>query len=371
MNELSPAASLSHSHSRGTAQLTSTAPDRGDLKLYFVTSGATRAAYPAYQPQRLRAGAPSASVPQHQPSPEAPCTQRRGGGDGTLFQVARKEAAATESAGTEETGRQDRAPRGATHSDRAVRQRVRGQDLRELQAAAHHLPRRRPPPSRPLGAARRACSPGAAPRPRRPAARAAPAAAAEEATAGGPAGARAVPCCGPGGRPGPAGRATVRWPSGPPRCPSGLERSGPAAPGVSWSEDAPPRRRHASLSAAAALASGESRGHGRVSPSAALRPGGSAAASSTSSSPVAAASRATARGGSSRPPPPPPFPPPPPPPPPLPRPLRSPAARRSGRRGVLGDAPPAVEPDPGAQALPASGPALGAASTCREGGRKF
>ena len=56
-----------------------------------------------------------------------------------------------------------------------------------------------------------------------------------------PAGARAVPCCGPGGRPGPAGRATQRWPSGPPWCPGGLERSaGPVAPGVSWwPEDAP------------------------------------------------------------------------------------------------------------------------------------
>jgi hypothetical protein len=62
---------------------------------------------------------------------------------------------------------EERAPAGYSQGDRAIGQRVRGQDLRELQAAAHHLP---------LGGARRlpgawgrplCYSPGAAPWPRR------------------------------------------------------------------------------------------------------------------------------------------------------------------------------------------------------------
>lgn len=258
------------------------------------------------------------------------------GGDWTLFQVARKEAAARRKAlGPRRPGaRTEGRSAGCSRGDRAVRQRTRGQDLRELRAAAPPpcpRQRRRRPPG--LGAARRACSPGqrhdpaAQQREQRQRQRA------EEATAGAAPQARSRSMLRAAGR-GPAGnRATQRWPGGPPGAPADWSAArARRRPESWWPEDAPSSADMLLCPQLHAGFSGESPGvTARVSPSAALRPGGSAAASSTSSSVAAAPPPATARGGSSPPAAPAPSPPPPPPPPPpLPRPLHP-------RRAPLGE----------------------------------
>lgn len=254
----------------------------------------------------------------------------------------------------------------------AVRQRIRGQDLRELQAAAHQFcsaapaalpaPRSRPSCLQPGG--RATASPPSS-------ARAAPAAAAEEVTAGGPAGARAVPRRGPGGRPGLRAGATQRCLAGRPGAPAdwsaavGGARSlvvaggrallGADMPFVRSCSARPPGR----VGVTAGSESQRRSTAGREPPPLPPPP--------PQSPPPP---RATARGGSSPPAAPAPS-------PstssllPLPRPFRSLAARRSGKEGCSRRAPPAAEPDP--RCLGARlGPALGAAGVpVGRAGRKF
>lgn len=222
-----------HKHCAGTARET--------LKLLLCSKLAERRGQTSTQPRNASGPSPSAPRSPASAPPEAPCTQRRGGGDGTLFQVARKK----QQHDRKRWDRGDRAPgqRGAPRAaspqgDRAVRRRVRGQDLRRLRLLRTTLPSAAPAP-RPLQEPPRA----AAQRQRHdPAAqqRGSASGSSREATAGGPAGAPGRSMLQAGGRPGPAGRATQRWPSQAARCPSGLERSaGPAARSLVVAEDAP------------------------------------------------------------------------------------------------------------------------------------
>lgn len=136
-------------------------PDRaGNPKTFTLqTSGARR-----------QLGDTSARLSQKraQAEPPGPCpapalsaasfTQRHGVPAGPFCKSRGERSGTTESAGRE-GGRgpgawAERRPAGYSQGDRAVGQRVRGQDLRELQAAAHHLA---------LGGARRPAGPSGPP----------------------------------------------------------------------------------------------------------------------------------------------------------------------------------------------------------------
>lgn len=95
---------------------------------------------------------------QHQPCPQLHSHKGTGVPAGPFCKSGGERSGTTESAGRE-GGRgpgawAERRPAGYSQGDRAVGQRVRGQDLRELQAAAHHLA---------LGGARRPAGPSGPP----------------------------------------------------------------------------------------------------------------------------------------------------------------------------------------------------------------